>query len=141
MRGSGNESSASLSAIPRTTSIRRRILVVDDSSSVRSIVCEALEMQAAYTCEEAKDGLDAIAKAKTMVPDLIVLDLAMPKLNGFEVATVLQREMPKVPVVILTMYAEELGRSLANTVGVKAIVSKADGVGALIACVQGLLET
>jgi two-component system, NarL family, invasion response regulator UvrY len=126
-------------ATPRSASDRRRILIVDDSSSVRGIVREGLETHAACACEEAANGVEAIAKAKKFMPDLVVLDLAMPKLNGFEVATVLQRELPKIPIVLLTMYAEELGRSLANSVGVSAVISKADGMGALIHCVQNLL--
>lgn len=124
---------------PGSTSQRKRVLIVDDSSSVRHIVRETLELQAGYACEEAEDGVEAIAKTKQLVPDLVVLDLAMPKLNGFEVAMVLQHEVPRIPVVILTMYAEQLGRSLANSVGVKAVVSKADGMSALLECVQDLL--
>ena len=124
---------------PRSASDRKRILIVDDSSSVRGIVREGLETHVACACEEAANGVEAIDKAKKFMPDLVVLDLAMPRLNGFEVATVLQRELPKIPIVILTMYAEELGRSLANSVGVRAVVSKADGMGGLIQCVENLL--
>lgn len=124
---------------PRSASDRKRILIVDDSSNVRGIVREGLETHGGCACEEAANGVEAIDKAKKFMPDLVVLDLAMPKLNGFEVATVLQRELPKIPIVILTMYAEELGRSLANSVGVRAVVSKADGMGALIHCVENLL--
>ena len=124
---------------PRSASSPKCILVVDDISSVRSIVREGLELQAGYICEEAADGVEGIEKAKKIRPDLVVVDLAMPKLNGFEVAAALRREMPRTPVVLLTIYAEELGRKLANSVGVKAVVSKADGIGALISCVQELL--
>jgi CheY-like chemotaxis protein len=124
---------------PRRDSDRKRILIVDDSSGVRGIVREGLELQVGCACEEASNGVEAIQKAKKFMPDLVVLDLAMPTLNGFEVATVMQRELPKIPIVILTMYAEELGRSLANSVGVKAVVSKADGIGTLIDCVRNLL--
>lgn len=124
---------------PRNTSDRKRILIVDDSSSVRSVVREGLETQTGYVCEEAVNGVEAIEKAKKVAPDLVLLDLAMPRLNGIEAAMVLQREMPKIPVVILTMYAEEFGRSLSNSFGVKAVINKADGMSALIECVQGLL--
>jgi CheY-like chemotaxis protein len=126
---------------PRSASYRKRILIVDDNSSLRSIVREGLELQAGCICDEAVDGFDGIAKAKETQPDLIVLDLAMPKLNGFEAATVLRREMPKIPIVILTMYAEVVGRSLSSAVGVKAVVAKSDGMGALIDCIRGILAS
>jgi len=134
-----NQPSRATGASPRNTSDPKRVLVVDDSSSLRAIVREGLELRAGIVCEEAADGVDAIAKAKKIHPDLIVLDLAMPKLNGFEVAAVLHQELPKIPVVILTMYAEVLGTALANSVGVKAVVSKADGMSAVVRCVEQLL--
>jgi CheY-like chemotaxis protein len=120
---------------------RKCILIVDDNSALRAIVREGLEMRGGYVCAEAVNGLEAIKKAKQVTPDLIILDLAMPELNGFEAATVLRREMPNIPVVILTMYAEALGRSLAKRVGAKAVVAKADGVSGLVECVRGLLDS
>ena len=124
---------------PQSAANSKRILIVDDSTNLRSVVREALEIRGGYLCEEAANGIEALQIAKKIMPDLVVLDLAMPKLNGFEVAMVLRREMPKVPVVILTMYAESLGRSLAESSGVKAVLDKSDGTSALINCVQNLL--
>ena len=65
----------------------------------------------------------------------------MPAMNGFEAAMVFQREMPKVPVVILTMYADngQFGSMLAHRFGVKAIIPKAEGMDALMNCVRKLL--
>ena len=65
----------------------------------------------------------------------------MPAMNGFEAAIVLQREMPKVPVVILTIYADDarFTSSLARTFGVQAIIPKSDGVNAVMDYVQKLL--
>jgi CheY-like chemotaxis protein len=134
-----NQPGRSPATNPRNAYARKCILIVDDSNSVRSVVREGLETQVGYVCEEAVNGIDAIEKAKKIQPDLVVLDLAMPRLNGVEVAMVLQRETPKIPVVILTMYAEEFGRSLSSSFGVKAVVNKADGMSTLIDCVQGLL--
>lgn len=71
----------------------------------------------------------------------MVLDLVMPVMNGFEAVLVLQRQMPKVPVVILTMHTdhEQFGASLAHTFGVQAIIPKSSGMKALVHCVQKLL--
>jgi DNA-binding NarL/FixJ family response regulator len=62
--------------------------------------------------------------AKRLKPDLIVLDLAMPRMNGAEAASILTQTMPKTPIVLLTLYKNVLGSALASAVGVKAIVDK-----------------
>lgn len=94
-----------------------------------------------FVCEEAENGTQAIAKVKSFQADLVVLDLAMPVMNGFETAVVLQREMPKVPVIILSMCAhEQFGATLANTFGVKAIIPKAEGMSTLVEHIQKLLS-
>lgn len=118
---------------------RRRILIVDDGDSVRDIIRIFLEKEGFQVCGEASDGLEAIEKAKALRPDLIVLDLAMPGMNGVEAASVLTGSMPGVPIVVLTMYEEFLGSSLASVSGIKAVVSKTDTLTKLVACVKKLL--
>jgi CheY-like chemotaxis protein len=63
---------------------------------------------------EAVDGIDAIQKAKTSQPDLILLDLAMPRLNGAEAATILKNAMPETPVILFTMYTDLMADSLCR---------------------------
>lgn len=118
----------------------RRILIVDDGDSVRDIIRIFLEKEGFLVCGEAADGLEAIEKAKVLRPDLIVLDLAMPGMNGVEAASVLTGSMPGVPIVVLTMYEEFLGSSLASVNGIKAVVSKTDTLTKLVACVKKLLS-
>jgi len=120
---------------------RRRILIVDDGDSVRDIIRIFLEKEGFQVCGEAADGLEGIEKAKALRPDLIVLDLAMPGMNGVEAASVLTGSMPGVPIVVLTMYEEFLGSSLASVSGIKAVVSKTDTLTKLVACVKQLLPT
>lgn len=123
-----------------TTSVqRRRILIVDDGDAVRDIIRIFLEREGLEVCGEAADGVEAVEKAKKLNPDLIVLDLAMPGMNGVEAASVLTRTVPGVPIVILTMYEEFLGSSLASVNGIKAVVSKTDALSKLVACVKDLL--
>src|SRR5258706_9940851 len=86
-------------------SIRRpRILVIDDGESVRDVIWIFLEPAGFEVCGEAADGVQAIEQAKKLKPDLIVLDLAMPRMNGAEAASVLSTTMPSVPIVLLTLY-------------------------------------
>src|SRR6202011_4712294 len=114
---------------------RRRILVIDDGDSVRNIIRIFLEHAGFEVCGEAADGVQAIEQAKKLKPDLIVLDLAMPRMNGAEAASVLSATMPKVPIVLLTLYKNVLGTVLASAVGVKAIIDKTDGMDKLVVLV------
>jgi DNA-binding NarL/FixJ family response regulator len=119
---------------------RSRILVSDDGDSVRDIIGIFLEHAGFEVCGEAADGVEAIEQAKKLKPDLIVLDLVMPRMNGAEAASVLHQTMPEVPIVILTLYQDVLGPSLASTIGVKAILDKTEGLDKLVACVRSLLR-
>ena len=122
-------------------SIRRpRILVIDDGESVRNVIRIFLEHAGFDVCGEAADGVEAIEQAKKLRPDLIVLDLAMPRMNGAEAASVLSTTIPNTPVVVLTLYQNALGSALVSAVGVKAIVDKTDGMGKLVACVRSVLD-
>jgi DNA-binding NarL/FixJ family response regulator len=114
--------------------------VVDDGDSVRDIICIFLERDGFEVCGEAADGVEAIEQAKKLRPDLIVLDLAMPRMNGVEAASVLRQTMPDVPIVLLTLYQNVLGTALASAVGVEAIIDKTDGMDKLVACVHSLLS-
>jgi CheY-like chemotaxis protein len=114
------------------------ILIADDNDIVRTIIRFFLETKG-FEVGEAADGVDAIEKAKRLNPDLIVLDVAMPRMNGVEAASVLKRMMPDVPIVWFTMYQEQVGPSLTAAVGVDAVLSKPDGVAGLAECVQGLI--
>jgi DNA-binding NarL/FixJ family response regulator len=123
------------------TSVRKRILIVDDGEEVRQVIRAVFEARTDYeVCGEASNGPQAVEKALELKPDLMLLDVAMPMLNGVEVASVLAGSMPEMPIVLYTMYQEMLGLSLTTAVGAKAVVSKADGISKLIECVQNLLE-
>jgi len=119
---------------------RRRILVIDDGDCVRDIIRLFLEKEGFEVCGEAADGVEAIEQAKKLKPDLIVMDLAMPRMNGAEAASILSTAMPSVPIVLLTLYMNVLGPSLASAIGVKAVVDKIEGMDKLVACVRSLLQ-
>ena len=123
-----------------TDSVRKhRILVIDDGDSVRDVIRIFLEHAGFEVCGEAADGMEAIEQAKKLKPDLIVLDLAMPRLNGAEAATILSTTMPEVPIVLLTLYQNVMGSALASAVSVKAVIDKTSGMAKLVACVRSLL--
>ncbi len=117
-----------------------RVLLIDDGDAVRDVIRIFLEKRGFQVCGEAADGVEAIEKAKALKPDLIILDLAMPRMNGMEAASVLSSIMPSVPIVLLTMYGDFMGASLAAATGIKAVVSKTDGLDKLVDRVQSLLS-
>jgi DNA-binding NarL/FixJ family response regulator len=80
-----------------------------------------LEHAGFEVCGEAADGVEAIEQAKKLKPDLIVLDLAMPRMNGAEAASVLSTTMLEIPVVLLTLYRNVLGTALASAVGAMGV--------------------
>jgi DNA-binding NarL/FixJ family response regulator len=115
-------------------------LVIDDGDSVRDVIGLFLEHAGFEVCGEAADGVEAIEQAKKLKPDLIVLDLVMPRMNGAEAASILSQTMPDVPIVLLTLYQNMLGSALASAVGVKAVLDKTEGLDKLVACVRSLLK-
>jgi DNA-binding NarL/FixJ family response regulator len=125
---------------PISRPVSGNVLLIDDGDAVREVIRTFLENRGFRVCGEAADGVEAIEKAKTLHPDVIILDLAMPRMNGIETASILSRLMPAVPIVLLTIYGDFMGASLAAASGIKAVISKTDGLDKLAACVGSLLQ-
>lgn len=120
----------------------KSILVVDDSDVTRKITRLFLEVQVGLeVCGEAVDGVDAIEKARKLKPDLILLDVAMPRMDGIKAASVIKGLMPQVPIVLFTMYKETLGNELSSVACIDAVFSKPDGGWKLVECVRTLLQS
>ena len=105
----------------------KHILIVDDSQSIRSVTRSYLESQPRFAvCGEAVDGLDALDKARDLHPDLIILDLEMPRLNGFQTARALRTRNVNTPIILFTIYADAVRPQDATAAGLDAVVSKSD---------------
>jgi DNA-binding NarL/FixJ family response regulator len=117
------------------------ILLVDDNPAIRMALRRFLEGHTEYeVCGEASDGLDAIEKAAQLQPDLVVLDLSMPRMGGLEAARELKQRMPQVPLILFTMHALATDPDEAADAGFDAVISKTQGLQSLIDTVQTLLE-
>ena len=90
--------------------------------------------------QEAVNGVQAIETAKQTRPDLILLDLAMPELNGAEAATVLKATLPGTPIILFTMYTDLHADALCGFIGVD-FISKVDGIPKLLERVDALLPS
>jgi PAS domain S-box-containing protein len=90
------------------TDDQKTILVVDDEASIRELLRQELEAEG-YRVREAKDGREALAAVKREIPDLIILDVMMPELSGFDVAAVLRNDPQtfNIPIVILSIIQDK----------------------------------
>jgi two-component system, NarL family, nitrate/nitrite response regulator NarL len=101
------------------------VLIVDDSESVRIAVRALFEETGEFrVIGEAVNGLDAINQAEDLAPDLIILDLSMPIMNGLEAAETLKSNSPSTPIFILTAHGGPEVDRAAQAAGVDAVFSK-----------------
>lgn len=104
----------------------KRILVADDNALIRRMLCKLFEREEDYEiCAEASNGQEAIELALKCRPDLIILDWAMPVLNGLSTARELKQIMPDVPIILFSQHANAL---LRIEMGVDRIVPKTDAL-------------
>jgi DNA-binding NarL/FixJ family response regulator len=118
-----------------------RLLVVDDHAVVRRGVRALLESRPDWeVCGEAADGQEAIRKAAELNPDIVVLDISLPGLNGLEATSRILKESPESEVLILTMHhSEELAQQLIKA-GARGYVLKSDADQSLVAAVEKLSQ-
>jgi DNA-binding response OmpR family regulator len=102
-----------------------RVLSVDDSSVVRKLVTMILTAEG-FKVTTAADGLDGINKAKESKPDVILLDFVMPKMNGFQVCRVLQKDeaLSQIPIILVTSKGDKVGDKFVNQLGVTGYITK-----------------
>jgi chemosensory pili system protein ChpA (sensor histidine kinase/response regulator) len=107
------------------TSTGARIMVVDDSITVRKVTSRLLERQG-MDVVAAKDGVDAVAKLQDFHPDVMLLDIEMPRMDGFEVARHMKNseELKDIPIIIITSRTGEKHREMAMELGVKRYLGK-----------------
>jgi DNA-binding NarL/FixJ family response regulator len=114
-----------------------RILIVDDQPYMRRAVKSLLESHPGWTvCGEAVDGLEAVSKMAELQPDVVVMDMMMPNLNGLEATRRIRQQFPASRILILTLHdVPELVR-LARSAGAGGLVLKSDSNRLLISAVE-----
>jgi DNA-binding NarL/FixJ family response regulator len=118
-----------------------RILIADDSPESLRCIRKAVEERADWKiCGEASDGLEAVSRAAGLTPDLVVLDLTMPNLNGFQAARAIRTAAPKIPLLLYTqhLFDTHLERE-AREAGFSGVVTKGSS-DSLTAAIESLLR-
>lgn len=111
---------------------KKTVLIVEDEKNIVDILCFNLQREG-YATLEAYDGEDGLEKAQSEKPDLILLDVMLPKMNGFDVCRTLRKSRNNVPVVILTAREEETDKVLGLEIGADDYITKPFSMRELIA--------
>jgi DNA-binding NarL/FixJ family response regulator len=116
------------------------IFIIDDSKEIRRALGRLLESMPGWeVCGEAANGREGIEKVHRLKPDVVVLDMSMPEMDGIAVAKILKATMPETPIVMFTNFAEDqfLKREVLSA-GINQVVSKSDSR-ALLSAVKQVL--
>jgi DNA-binding NarL/FixJ family response regulator len=117
------------------------ILIADDNQFVREALCESFDGEDDFdVCGQAGNGGEAVAKAEELHPDLILLDLSMPLMNGLDATRILKRLMPEVPIIMYSAYSDTFTEREARSAGVSALVSKSEHISVLLGKARLVLE-
>ena len=118
-----------------------RVLVVDDTPEVRLLVGFLLEEEPTWTVvAEASNGIEAIEHARTAQPDLVLLDMSMPKMDGLEALPKLRRLLPESVLVLLTAFPVADLHTVATACGADACLDKVDMAMTLVPALRSLVD-
>jgi DNA-binding NarL/FixJ family response regulator len=105
----------------------KSILIADDNASIRRGLRRMFQQEGWNVCAEAIDGREAIAKAREFKPQIVVLDMAMPIMNGLDAGVMLKKMMPETCLILFTSHGKILTEEKAQSFGFSALISKSEG--------------
>jgi CheY-like chemotaxis protein len=124
------------------TTMLPRILIVDDNSAIRGRVRKLFESFPGWlVCGEAVNGQQGIETAQKLKPNVIILDLSMPVMNGLEAAKVLSENLPSIPLIMFTSFITCQVEQEAIAAGVRQVIAKDKPVSDLVNAVKSLVVT
>ena len=116
---------------------RVRVLIADDHPVIRGMVRSTLQQHPEFeVCGEAADGAQAVEEAKKLKPDVVVLNVSMPVLNGFEAAREIIASRPETAIVILSTHADDYFVAEARKIGARAYVAKTKAGDSLVEAID-----
>jgi len=118
-----------------------RLLIVDDHEVFRRGLRSLLEPFSEWQiCGEAVDGMDAVEKCRLLKPDIVVMDITMPQLNGLEATKLIRKERPATQIVIITQHDSSQIRAAALQAGAASFVTKSTVGSELVAAIKGIVK-
>ena len=121
--------------------ILARILIADDRESMRGALKTFVALNPEWTvCGEAGDANEAIAKAKELHPDVIIMDYKMPGSDGLVAAEEIFKAFPDIPIVMLTLFKTDELEHAADLMGIRYVVGKEEGVPTLLSAIENELS-
>jgi DNA-binding NarL/FixJ family response regulator len=115
-----------------------KILIVDDHEALRAGVRAVLESRGLDVCGEAANGLEALEMATQLRPDLVILDITMPVLDGFTAAREITKRLPGVGILLLSMHESASMVNVAKSSGARGYVAKSEGIARLVKAVDAI---
>ena len=116
------------------------VLIVDDNFNIRAALRAFAERTMGMrVCASAANGVEAVARAEEHRPDLVLIDLSMPMMNGLDAAATIRKAVPHAHIVVFTLFSDNLGQLLAKAAGVDLVVSKAEGAAGLLHALEPFL--
>lgn len=118
-----------------------RILIADDQEMIRRRVRATLESREDFqVCAEVSNGADAVEKTQELNPDLVILDITMPQLNGLEAARKILHFSPNTPILILSVHKSDQLMEEAKRIGVRGYVTKGEAGQNLVTAAETVLQ-
>jgi DNA-binding NarL/FixJ family response regulator len=123
------------------TAAKTRVVIADDHAVVRRGVRALIEpLEDFEVCGEAEDGLQAVQMADTMAPDIIILDVSMPGMNGMEAAASIHERTPATQILFFSLHSSEELAHKAFRIGARAYVLKSDAERDLVTALRKLQQ-
>jgi CheY-like chemotaxis protein len=117
----------------------KSVLIIDDNPAIRTVVAQAFLSHGFAICGFADNGKKALLLAKQLKPHLVILDLAMPIMNGLETAPELRKLLPITPIILLTLYGNGPLKAEASKAGIDLVLMKTESLPTLIAKARELM--
>ncbi len=117
-----------------------KILLIDDNEIIRRTIRFWIEQKTDWVvCGEAENGAIGVKRVEELRPDIVLLDYAMPVMNGLEAARRITRIIPNIVMVMFTMYTGDQLLKDAEGVGIRRVISKSEGAADLVPSIRALL--
>jgi len=107
--------------------MKKRILIVDDHPQIVDSLCKTFgDHEYFEVCGQASTGQQAVEKARSLYPHLVILDLAIPEMNGLKTANAISKILPDTPIILFTLYAQNIKDSDLDVSAITRIVPKGE---------------